>query len=574
MKLEERRSPFWRRRRALMVSLVTAGLVLAAVGVILAVLARHLEPFLRAQIVAELEVRFHTRVELDQFHVSVREGQEAMWGIWAEGRGLRIWPPQRKGWNPALEAVNSVPLIELNEFSFHVPLKYKETRTLRIPEVRLAGLKIVLPPKTEPYEKTEIEAAMGPRAVNAGNTGVLENVVVEQVVCQGAELELVMADPAKLPLIFEIQTIALTHLVAGKPMDFDAVLTNPKPRGLIRTQGSFGPWIVDDPGASALKGKYRFEKANLGEFKGIAGTLSSTGTYDGTLRDIAVTGAADVPNFSLTKFGTSMELETDFKARVNGTDGDTDLDEVDARLGQSRFRLTGKVVRVRMDANGKEVLASAWTGAEQTGIGHLIDMKVDVPATKVEDFLKLVSKSGTPLMTGEVAAHAVLEIPPGKQPVPHRMKLDGQFKLDNARFTNEKVQQRIEDLSLRGQGKPGAIADTAPASVAATMQGSFQMANGAVDLPDLKYTLPGVKISLNGTYGPDGSLHFDGTARIEATVSQMVGGWKGFLLKPADRFFKKDGAGTLVPITVRGTRDHPDFGLDLGKMGTQAQRPQ
>jgi len=37
---------------------------------------------------------------------------------------------------------------------------------------------------------------------------------------------------------------------------------------------------------------------------------------------------------------------------------------------------------------------------------------------------------------------------------------------------------------------------------------------------------------------------------MEATVSKMVGGWKGLLLKPADRFFKKNGAGTEVPSTL------------------------
>jgi hypothetical protein len=46
----------------------------------------------------------------------------------------------------------------------------------------------------------------------------------------------------------------------------------------------------------------------------------------------------------------------------------------------------------------------------------------------------------------------------------------------------------------------------------------------------------------------------------------MVGGWKGILLKPADRFFKKDGAGTLVPIHIRGTRESPDFGVDLKRL--------
>ena len=71
--------------------------------------------------------------------------------------------------------------------------------------------------------------------------------------------------------------ITLTHLAAGQPMNFQAVLTNARPKGLIRTQGAFGPWVVDDPGASAVNGKYQFENANLGDFKGIAGTLSSIG---------------------------------------------------------------------------------------------------------------------------------------------------------------------------------------------------------------------------------------------------------------------------------------------------------
>ena len=185
-------------------SLAASGVVLAAVGVTLAVLARHFEPFLRAQIVAELEARFHTRVELNQFHVSVHEGREAMWGIWAEGRGLRIWPPQRTGGDQAAEtAANSVPLIQLNEFSFHVPIRYRQTQALRIPEVRLTGLKIVVAPKPERDQKTGIAAAMRRRSANP--SGFLKNVVVERVVCQGAELVLETANPAKLPLIFEIK---------------------------------------------------------------------------------------------------------------------------------------------------------------------------------------------------------------------------------------------------------------------------------------------------------------------------------------------------------------------------------
>ena len=54
----------------------------------------------------------------------------------------------------------------------------------------------------------------------------------------------------------------------------------------------------------------------------------------------------------------------------------------------------------------------------------------------------------------------------------------------------------------------------------------------------------------------------------------MVGGWKGLLLKPMDRYFQKDGAGTEVPIHINGTRENPHFGVDIkGMKGTSAQRP-
>ena len=64
----------------------------------------------------------------------------------------------------------------------------------------------------------------------------------------------------------------------------------------------------------------------------------------------------------------------------------------------------------------------------------------------------------------------------------------------------------------------------------------------------------------------DGALNFAGSAKMEATVSKMVGGWKGLLLKPADRYFKKDGAGTEVPIHIEGTREEPKFEIDFERM--------
>jgi hypothetical protein len=119
------------------------------------------------------------------------------------------------------------------------------------------------------------------------------------------------------------------------------------------------------------------------------------------------------------------------------------------------------------------------------------------------------------------------------------------------------------------------VKTTDPASILSQMRGSFQLAGGVVTLPALDYTVPGAKIQLKGTYGlVGGALDFAGTAKMEASVSKIVGGWKGLLLSPADRYFKKDGVGTEIPIHIEGTRENPKFGIDFARMrGKPAQAP-
>jgi hypothetical protein len=95
-----------------------------------------------------------------------------------------------------------------------------------------------------------------------------------------------------------------------------------------------------------------------------------------------------------------------------------------------------------------------------------------------------------------------------------------------------------------------------------------------LQLPDLVYKVPGATIAVSGKYGMQtGSLDFAGDAKLEASLSRVVGGWKGLLLKPADKYLKKNGAGTDVPIHVRGTKKSPEFGVDMGRMG-KTEKPE
>ena len=530
-------------------------LALIALGVAISVALHQAEPILRAAIVKRLQEHFHARVELDSFHVSLVNG------LWAEGKGLRIWPPAQvegvtvPGATAASEPGPPIrpltkPLIQIAEFRFHAPLRFKPGEPVKISVVELKGLDIDVPPKTHFAHKAAEHA-------EEGGTPLLR-FEVESVNCDGAHLTLETDKPGKLPLEFAIAHIKLTHVRPGRPMQFDAELTNPKPAGKILTTGAMGPWLVEDPGETPLNGSYRFEHADLGVFKGIAGILQSTGRYEGVLRDLVVDGQTDTPDFRLTHFGTAVPLHTQFHAHVDGRNGDTWLEPVYATLGQSHFTAEGKVVRVPP--------GTASNGTATPG-GHEIALHVKVDRGRMEDFLRLTSKNGTPLLTGTLALKATLEILPGSAPVDERLKLNGSFTLDDAQFTSVKIQNEVGELSLRGQGRPNEARHGQGADVRSAMQSDFTMADAVIALPDLKYTVPGAEIDLKGTYGVQGGLlNFTGTAKTEATVSEMVGGWKGALLKPADRYFRKDGAGTEVPIHVDGTRENPKFGVDLGRM--------
>jgi AsmA-like C-terminal region len=559
---------FWHRHRIL--GWVLGGLFVALAGLVVAVafLAHRAEPFLRARIVDALSARFHGRVELDSFHLSLGYGRQGRWGLLIQGGGLRIWPEGQP--EPVM------PLIQLDEFDFQAPVRFKADKPLHISLVRLSGLSIHVPPKSERTRSAtpkltsdgQTQASAPAQTVTAS---LLSSIIVENIECTNALLVLETDKPGKLPLGFAIAHLRLAHVTENGPMSFNAELTNPRPLGTIFTSGTFGPWQADDPAASPVAGDYRFVHADLATFKGIAGILTSAGHYTGTLKSILVDGEADVPDFQLPHLGDPMMLHTSFHARVDGTDGDTWLDPVYATLGHSNFTVRGQIVRSKPLASGAGQSQEA-PEAERSSLvegGHDIALNIDVQRARMEDFLRLVNHSATPLLTGDVSAKAVLHIPPGKDPVEKRLVLDGSFKLDQAQFTSAKIQNRVQDLSLRGQGKPKDVKTANPDAITSEMQSDFHVANAVVTLPDLQYTVPGAVIQLKGTYALDGgALDFIGTARMQATISQMVGGWKGLLLKPADKLFEKNGAGTQVPVHVGGTRDNPDFGIDFNRMKT------
>jgi hypothetical protein len=263
-------------------------------------------------------------------------------------------------------------------------------------------------------------------------------------------------------------------------------------------------------------------------------------------------------------------LHTDFQALVDGTTGDTTLQQVRATLLHTVLLASGTIFHARDEALAPQLepLSGAPSNSLAQVHGHDIELAVTSDQARVEDILTLGAKTSPPLMRGALTLKTRLSILPGPAKVSQRMRLQGTFAIRGATFSNAHWQETIDSLSKRAQGEPK-LANPADAQlVTSQMSGSFALANALLHIPDLNYQLPGAQVRLAGDYSLNGEkFEFAGTVRTQATASQMLTGWKSKLVKPFDGLLKKNGAGLEVPIKVSGTKSDPKFGVDLDKMG-------
>jgi len=514
-----------------------AGISLALIVALAAaaIAASHAEPIVRQAVIDTLAKRFKSRVELDSFHVSLVKGLQV------SGDGLRIFGET----DPNNHEPGVQPIISVANFRFRMGMLAFFRSPMRVDTVYIKGLQLNLPPREH---RSEI-ASMEPK-------GAKIKIIVDRFVCDQAQLILNTLKPGKLPLEFDIESLKMTPIGPDSPLHFDADLTNPKPVGHILSSGLFGPWQADSPRDTPVSGTYSFDHADLSTIKGIGGILSSTGKYSGILDKIVVDGATDTPDFRVATGGRAVPLHTDFHAIVDGTSGDTYLQPVKAKILNSWLEANGSVVRTKFPP------------------GHDVELTVVIEKGRIEDLLKLAVRTDPPIMTGSVRLSTKFDLPSGEPDVSNRLKLSGNFGVAGAHFTNEKIQGKIDSLSMRSQGKPKLAEDNTPDNVHSDMKGTFDLSAGLLTFSQLEYQVPGTQVNLTGAYSLDGNqFDFHGKARMDAKLSQMVTGWKSILLKPVDPFFSKNGAGTEIPVKITGTKSEPHFGVDFGHKDEASAQP-
>jgi hypothetical protein len=506
---------------------------------------------LRRRIVESLSERLDSDVELGDLSLRVYPT------LRAEGTDLHI---RRRGARADLP-----PLIAIKKF--HVDGSLFGIWRKHVDHVQLTGLDINIPPKADRVEQEKIrDEAPRPRATGGADKTEpgatdrpetaderrddpikADGVVIDRVDTDDARLVIIPGKKDAAPRVWAIHHLTMHKLGAPKSWPFEATLTNAVPPGEIDVKGGFGPWNRDDPGETAMNGQFTFAKADLSVFKGISGTLSSHGSFDGTLDHIAANGETDTPDFMIAVGGHKFPLHTKYQALIDGTNGDTRLENIDATFLNSHMIAKGAVVDGPKDQHGRTVM-----------------LDVNMDRARIDDIMVMAVNTPKPPMTGALQLTTKFVLPPGDVDVSQRLRLDGRFVIAKTRFTSYDVQGKINELSKRTRGD---AEDPKNQNVVSNFGGRFKLANGHLTLPDLTFAVPGAKVELAGGYAlkPE-TLDFKGQVVTDAAMSEMVTGWRKWLMKPADAIFrkpKKDGKGSVIPIKVTGTRNDPKFGIDL-----------
>src|SRR5687767_7742153 len=268
------------------------------------------------------------------------------------------------------------PLIEAARFTVEPGLWHLLNGRAKYVEVE--GLRVTIPrrPPTRPslVETPKVQGSepgsaqlTGPSATGAKFRGILD-----RVVARNAELVFSSRHANRPPRIVRVHEVELNGVSFDGPMRYRTTLTNPVPEGHLETSGIFGPLDADDPGRSPIEGSYVLTGADFNTVKGLSGTVDSRGLFYGQLDQMQVDGITDTANFQLDVGSHPLPLHTEFRAMVDGTDGDVHLTHVEARLNESPFTATGTI-----------------TGTP--GIrGRRVALDVKMAAGRVEDFLTLV----------------------------------------------------------------------------------------------------------------------------------------------------------------------------------------
>jgi len=369
------------------------------------------------------------------------------------------------------------------------------------------------------------------------------NAIIDDLLFQNATLQFGSRNRGQPPLKFAIHECLLRHVGGTGSVAFRVSLSNPQPPGEIEASGRLGPWHLASTSQTPVSGNYTFQHADLGVFDGIAGILSSSGTFEGTLKKLGVHGTTETPDFEVTHSGHKTRLKNRFDAVVNALSGDVTLDQVDSMFRDTRVMTNGTIARRPPDER------------------RITELDMLVRNGRIQDILGLFVSDPRAPMAGVTSLRAHVFLPADQRQFLSRVELHGDFGIDEGKFTTQTTQQDVNKLSAESLGQ----SDNNPATVLSNLKGHADVKDGVAHFFNLSFGIPGASAEMHGTYNLiSEAIDLHGVLKMDTSVSHTAHGPKALLLKFMDPFFKRKPKGSAVPIKITGTYDKPSFGLDLG----------
>ncbi len=506
-------------------ALVGLSAFLLALAIFAILLARHW-PFSQARIAQSLQSTFPATVTFQKFHSTYFPHP----GCVAEGLVF-----SRLGATPGTPPVVTVQQLTIQ--AHYLDLLF---RPGYLSEIVLKDFRVHIPPMGTPVENSNWQET--PSTIRVG-----------EVVADGSSMQIDRVSGP--PLLFAIPTLRLDSVAGNQPATFILALHIPLPPGDIRATGKFGPWNYSDPGQTLVAGEYTFQNADLSVFHGIAGILSAHDNFQGILRQIDSSGTIDVPNFMVTRSDHPIHLKSSFHATVDGTNGDVQLD-----------RVTGTFLNTF-------VLGKGQIAHHPGHDGKLTTVDLSVQNGRIQDVLRMFIHGHHPPMHGTTSFRAHVIIPPGDEPFLHKVRLVGDFGIDDGQFAKPATQISVDTLSQRALGEKVSPAvtqtvstdpDADPDAVISALAGHVELRDATATFNDFRFTVPGASAHMHGTYNLETlAIDLHGTLKTDEEFSGLTTGFKSVILKPFNVFFRKKHAGAVLPVHLAGTYKKPEPGLDL-----------
>lgn len=501
--VDDRKPP--RRKKWPFVGLIVLGAIIVAAAILLAVKW----PFTQERVTKRLQDATATTVRMGSFHAQYFPHPGCI------ARDV-VFRPTRPGSRPLMRIQTlTIRASFFGLFTGHVTL------------VQANDAHIVLP---------AFGTGQSLRGSNRSGT------VIDQLAADGAVLEILPRNAGGRPTRFTLRQFRLRGLGGNRALSFQTVFENPKPLGEVTAGGSFGPWKSGNAADTAISGHYAFRRADLSVFRGIAGTLSSDGTFRGTFRNLQVQGTTDVPDFEAAKSGHQFHLSAQFGARVNATNGDVTLQDTAALIGDTTIAARGRI-------------APTYPGQGKTAA-----LDLDVQQGRIEDVLLLFVKDRRSPLMGLTSFRAHVVIPPGSAPFVRKVKLEGEFGVGGARFTRPRTEKSVTDLSRRARGQKPDHETKDLERVLSNLRGQVALKDGLATFTNLSFSVPGARAQMHGSFSlVSERINLRGLLYMDAKLSSATSGIKSFLLKALGPFLKSNHRNEVLPVSITGTYQHPSY---------------